>query len=98
MLYVYTHFKTNDKFIYTHLLQKFYEVNELKIDFVGDRTFDDLKRNEAHRVSCMTQKLIVTKVCLYYVMTNKYALHEDLEEIYKYFLRVYNIADNKQHK
>lgn len=49
MLYVYTHFKTNDKFIYTHLLQKFYEVNELKIDFVGDRTFDDLKRNEAHR-------------------------------------------------
>lgn len=31
-------------------------------------------------------------------MTNKDALHEDLEEIYMYFLRVYNIADNKQHK
>lgn len=31
-------------------------------------------------------------------MTNKDALHEDLEETYMYFLRVYNIADNKQHK
>lgn len=42
--------------------------------------------------------LIVTQVCLYYVMTNKDALHEDLEETYMYFLRVYNIADNKQQK
>lgn len=38
-MFVYTYFKTNDKFIYTHLLKKNYEV----IDFVSDRTFDDLK-------------------------------------------------------
>lgn len=44
MFFVYTYFNTNDKFIYTHLLKKIYEV----IDFVGDRTFDDLKWNEAH--------------------------------------------------